>query len=242
MKLENQGDAPNIQQLTMQSVRAFWLDGLWDLAFAGVFVLMGAWGAIYLRFIAFPSRTWPFLREIGRDAVWIGLVVFICALAAYIYLAWRVVRKIKRLLVDARRGYAEHRFFMPIGWRTLLFYFLLCGLGTGLLFAFFLHVSGGFRVLSVAAIISPAAACLVIGRTYRIRRYAWIAVAGLILAVVLELFITSTASYDVGPMSFLDVLASWGSFALPSFVWAGMFAMSGLIGLIGIRRSEKAGG
>jgi hypothetical protein len=242
MKLGNAGDAPNIQQLTKQSVRAFWLDGLWDLAFVGVFILTGIWGVIYLRFIAYPSVTWPFLREIGRDVVWIGLAVFFCVLAVYIYLAWWIVRKIKRLLVDERRGYAEHHFFMPIGWRTLLFYVLLCGLGTGLLYGFFLHVSGGFRVLSVAAIVSPAAACLVIGRTYGIRRYAVIAVVGFMLAITLELLITSMASYATGPTSFLDVLPSWGSLALPSFIWAGMFAISGSIGLIGVSRDEKAGG
>ncbi|HEY69928.1 MAG TPA: hypothetical protein G4O08_05010, partial [Anaerolineae bacterium] len=238
MKHGNPGDAPNIRQLTKQSVRAFWLDGLWDLAFVGVFVLTGAWGAIYLRFIAYPSVTWPFLREIGRDTVWIGLAVFFCALAAYISAAWWVVRRLKRQLVDERRGYAEHRFFMPIGWKTLLFYFLLCGLGTGLMYGFFLHVSGGLRVLSVAAIISPAVACLVIGRTYGIRRYVWIAVVGFVLVLSLELLITSTASYAAGPANFLDVLPAWGSLALPSFIWAGMFAISGLIGLIGIRRSE----
>jgi hypothetical protein len=63
-----------------------------------------------------------------------------------------------------------------------------------------------------------------------------------VLAIALELIITSTASYDAGPAHFLDVLPPWGSLALPSFTWAVMFAISGSIGLIGLRRSEKAGG
>lgn len=237
MSVEHIGDNSFVDQFTRRAVRSFWDDGLWDLASAGIFLLLGGWGAVYVRFIAFPPYTRPFLEEIGRQQIaWVGLALLVVALTLYVTIAWYAVKVFKRLLVYPRTGLAKHRFFMPIDRKVYLWYFILYLVGLGLLYGLFKLVKGGFSVLSVSTIISPAAINIVVGKMYHLKRYQWIAVIGLILAVFLELFITTPADYMVGPRNFLDVLPQWGSIALPSYIWGGMFTISGLIGLIGVLR------
>jgi hypothetical protein len=208
------------------------------LALAGVFVLVGLWGTFYVRFVAFPSTSRPFLEEIGGEIVWIGLVILVMALLVYIYIAWHSVKKLKRILVYPRTGQAEHRFLMPVDHNVFLWYSILYVLGIALLYGLFVLMRGGFSVMSVPLIISPAVMSMIFGRIYSIRRHQWIAAAGFVLAVSLELFITTPADYMTGPRNFLDVLPQWGSPALASYIWAVMFAISGLIGLTGVRRYE----
>ena len=242
MSNDDYGNAPSIEHFTRRSVRAYWEDGLWDLACVGIFALLGAWGAVYVRFVAFPASTRSYLQEIGRDGVWIGLAFLILVLAVYVHFAWQAVRKLKRVLIYPIAGRAEHRFFLPVDRRVFIGYFVLYILGLGFLYILLKLTKGGYSVMSVPFIISPAAISLVVGKIYNLRRYQWIAVVGFVIAVVLELFVTTPANMLVGPRNFLDVLPQWGSPALPCIVWAIMFAISGLVGLISVRRNGYAGG
>lgn len=234
----NHNHVKGIDQYTKQAVRAFWLDGLWELAFVGVLLMIGIWGMLYIQFVAFPSSTWPFLEEVGGHVVWSGLFILVAALATYIWIAWIIVKKLKRILVAPYTGHAEHPFFLPIDSKVFLWYFILYILGHGLLYGLFSFSKGGFAMTSVPLIISPAAIFWGIGRVYNIQRYQLLAPGGLVLAVLLELLLTTPADYTLGPRNFLDVLPQWGSPALPSFIWAVMLGISGLIGLIHIRRSQ----
>ena len=228
-----------IDRYLKRAVRAYWEDGLWDLACVGIFLLIGLWGGAYVRFVAFPEHTWPFWKTAGREVVWLGLLILIAGIAVYIFFAWHVVRRLKRWLIFPRAGQAEHRFFLPVERSLWVRYFLLYGLGLGLLYALFYATRGGMRVLSVPFIVSPAAICLVLGSLYAIRRYLWIGAAGLLLAGALELFVTTTASAQAGPLNALDVLPAWGSPVLACIAWALMFLLSGVIGLRQVRSRRR---
>ena len=154
MSVERISDNSFVNQFTRRAVRSFWDDGLWDLATAGIFLLLGGWGALYVRFIAFPLYTRPFLEEIGRQQIaWIGLAVLVVALFLYVTIAWYIVKVFKRLLVYPRTGLAEHRFFMPIDRKVYQWYFILYLVGLGLLFGLFKLAKGGFSVLSVPVLM-----------------------------------------------------------------------------------------
>jgi hypothetical protein len=236
MIMAEPAEKTNLDQLTRRAIRAFWLDGLWDLAIVGALLITGFWGIFYVHFVAFPQSTWPFLQEWGRDSVWLGLLVLIAALGIYVWGAWVVVKKLKRAWISPYTGHAEHKFFMPLENRTYLWYFILYLVGIGLLYGLFTWTKGGVHVMSVPFIISPAAALWAVGRLYSIRRYLWAASIGLLLSILLELLLTWSASYQQGPQNFLNVRPEWGSPALPCFIWAFIFLVSGLVGLITVRR------
>jgi len=229
----------NLDQITKRTVRAFWMDGLWDLALVGVLLIMGIWGTFYVQFVAFPESTWPFLQEWGRDVVWVGLLSLIVAITGYVWIAWIVVKKLKRLWIAPVAGYSQHKFFMPVGGKVYLWYFILYLIGIAILYGLFAWIKGGVYVMSVPFIISPAAALWVVGRRYRIRRYLWAAGIGLFLSTLLELLLTWPASYQKGPQDILNVRPEWGNPFLPCLVWAFIFLGSGLIGLITVRRRLK---
>jgi hypothetical protein len=231
---ENQ--TADLTRLTNLAVRSYWMDGLWDLATAGVFLLIGLWGALYVSFVAFHSSTWPAFQELGKNVVWLGLLVLIIALIPNIWIAWVIVKYLKRAVISPYTGHAEHRFFMPVDRKLFVWYFLLYAIGLGLLYGLFYWIKGGPYVMSVPFIISPAAIFWATGRVYGISRYQLIAAIGLILALSLELLLTTQANYMTGPRNFLDVIPAFGCPALPCLVWAVMSAVSGLIGLVGVRR------
>lgn len=233
----NHNQVKSISEFTKRAVRAFWLDGLWELAFVGVLLLIGFWGIFYVQFVAYPSSTWPFLREMDGTVVWSGLIILVVALVIYIWTAWVVVKMLKRVLIAPYTGHAEHPFFLPIDSKVFLWYFILYLTGHVLLYGLFSWSKGGFAMMSVPLIISPAAILWGIGRVYGIQRYQLLAPVGLFLAVLLELLLTTKADCMLGPRNFLDVIPTWGSPALPSFIWALMFTISGLIGFINVRRS-----
>ena len=226
----------NLDELTNRAVRAFWLDGLWELALVGVLLITGIWGTFYVQFVAFPESTWPFLQGWGRDVVWVGLLTLIVALTGYVWMAWIVVKKLKRYWIAPIAGHAEHKFFMPVEKKVYLWYFLMYMAGIALFYGLFAWVKGGVYVMSVPFIISPAAALWVVGRRYSIRRYRWAAGIGLVLSTVLELLFTWPATYQHGPQDIFNVRPEWGSPTLPCLVWASVFLVSGVIGLISVRR------
>jgi hypothetical protein len=236
MIMDERSIKTGLDQLTERAVRAFWIDGLWEMALVGALLITGFWGIFYVRFVAFPESTWPFLQEWGRDSIWMGLLTLIAVLAIYLWGAWIVVKKLKRAWISPYAGHAEHRFFMPIDTRTYLMYFLFYFAGIGLLYGLFAWIKGGIHLMSVPFILSPAVALWVVGRKYAIRRYEWFAIIGFISTILLELLLTWPASYQHGPQNFLNVRPEWGSPALSCFVWAAIFLISGLIGFISFRR------
>lgn len=231
-----QNQASELTQLTNRAVRSFWMDGLWDLAIAGVLLVIGLWGAYFVRITAFDPSTWPVFQELGENAAWLGLLILIAVLIPIIWLAWIIVKRLKRRLIAPYTGHAEHRFFMPMDRMVYLWYFILYAIGLGTLYGIFAWLKGGPYLMSVPFIISPAAIFWAIGGFYALRRYQFLAVIGLVLAVSLELLLTTQADYMAGPRNFLDVLPAWGCPTLPCLVWAVMFALSGMIGLISVRR------
>ena len=242
MQTDGSSNRVSIGLLLKRTVRAFWEDGLWDLASVGIFLLLALWGGVYVQFVAFPASTWPFLENGGREVVWLGLLCIIVALAVYVYAAWHLVRKLKQILVFPRTGQAVHRFFLPVERGVFFWYFLVYVIGLAALYGFFWMTRGGLRVFSVPFIISPAAICLALGRIYGIRRYLWTGIFGLGLAAVSEFLLTTTANSQLGQANVLDVLPAWGSPVLPCAIWALSFAISGLVGLLRVRRHGYGGG
>ena len=230
-----------LDQLTKRAVRAFWVDGLWDLAFAGVLLLMGLWGSVYVRFLAFPSPTWPFGGDWDRQAVaWLGLLALIASIGIYIWLAWVIVKALKRRLVAPFTGHVKHSLFLPMDRKVFIWYAVLYLGGMGLLYLLFAWLKGGFYIMSIPFILSPAAIYWGIGRVYEIRRYQRMALCGFILALSLELILTTPAVYQAGPRNFLDVIPAWGNPLLPCLIWGGTVMVSGLYGLISVRRPADA--
>lgn len=240
MNQTQQNQATTLTELTNLAVRSFWMDGLWDLAAATFFLLLGLWGAFYVNFVAFHRSTWPAFQDLGRDVVWLGLLILIIALVLLIWIDWLVVKRLKRTLVSPHRGYADHRFIMPVDKKVFVWYFVLYAIGLALLYGLFAWLKGGAYVMSVPFIISPAAIFWALGKVYKMRRYQFIAVIGLILALSLELLLTTQADYMIGPRNFLDVIPAWGCPTLACLIWALMCAVSGLIGLFGVRRDKYA--
>jgi len=239
MKTTNQNQVSTLDQLTKRSVRSFWMDGLWDLVIAGMLLIIAVWGLFYIKFVAFPSWTWPFLQDLGQSIVWMGLLLLVLGLTVYIWIMWIVVKILKNRLIYPFTGFAEHRFFLPIDPKVFGWYVILYFTGLGLLYGLFSWIKGGLNMMSIPFIISPAAILFGVGWFYGIRRYLWIAGIGLVLSLLLELFVTTQANYMAGPQNFLDTLPQWGSPSLPCLVWAGLFMISGLIGLINVRSEER---
>ena len=235
-----QNQVNGLAHLTNLAVRSFWMDGLWDLAVVSVFLLIGLWGVYYVNFVAFHRSTWPAFQGLGQNFVWLGLLILIIALVLLIGMAWIIVKYLKRTVISPYTGHVEHRFFMRMDRKVYLWYFVLYGIGVGLLYGLFTWLKGGLYVMSVPFIISPAAILWAIGRIYDIRRYQIIAIIGLVLAVLLELLLTTRADYMAGPRNLFDVIPAWGCPTLPCLIWAIMLSISGLVGLIGIRRLKHA--
>lgn len=236
-KLETSG----LEQLTKGAVRAFWMDGLWDLAAAGAFVILGVWGMYYVQYVAFRESTTAYIRESSRDSIWIGLVVIALAMVVYFALARLVVKALKVRLIAPITGHVEHRYFLTGDTKVYLRYFILYVVGIGLLYGLFAWTKGGAHVMSVPFIVSPTAIHWAVGRMYDIRRYQWIAVIGLLSTTVLELLLTHPASYEYSPEHFLNVRPEWGGPALPCFLWAGLMVISGVVGFINIRSGQHDG-
>lgn len=219
-----------ISRLTNRAVGVYWMDGLWDLAMASIFLILAVWGAFYTRFVAFPPSTWPAFQNYGRNIYWIGLLVLIIILGLWSWFAWYIVKVLKRLVFSSNNGFANHRFLLPVDRKVYLLYFILYVIGLGILYGFFFWIKGGFYLMSVPFIISPAVMYWAMGNVYGIRRYQLIGLSGLIIAIFLELLLTSRADFASGPTNILNVIPEWGSPLIPCLVWAAMCLVSGLMG------------
>ena len=237
----NQGEAIDLDQLTKRAVRSFWMDGLWEMACAGMFLFIGLWGIIYLPFVGFPSWTWYLRPALGKHVIWIGLLLLVAVLAVYFTIAWFLVKWLKRRLIAPRVGHVAHSFFLPVDSKVYTWYIILYLLGLGALYGIFVLVKGGAYATSVPLIISPAAMLWGLGKVYDILRYRWVAVAGFVLSFVLELSLTTQADYSMGPRNFLDVNPQLGNPSLACVIWFLMFLLSGVSGFISVRRTHHDG-
>jgi len=168
MKTTNQNQVSTLDQLTKRSVRSFWMDGLWDLVIAGMLLIIAVWGLFYIKFVAFPSWTWPFLQDLGQSIVWMGLLLLVLGLTVYIWIMWIVVKILKNRLIYPFTGFAEHRFFLPIDPKVFGWYVILYFTGLGLLYGLFSWIKGGLNMMSIPFIISPAAILFGVGWFYGI--------------------------------------------------------------------------
>jgi len=239
MITSNHNQVSNLNRLTKRSVRSFWMDGLWDLVIGGMLLIIALWGLYYIKFVAFPHWTWPFLQESGKSIVWFGLLFLVLVLTVYIWIMWNVLKILKNRLIYPHTGIAVHRFFLPMDSKVFVWYGISYITGLVLLYGLFFWIKGGFSVMSIPFIISPAAILVGIGWFYGIRRYLWIAGIGLVLSLLLELLVTTQANYMAGPRNFLDTIPQWGSPTLPCLVWAGLFLVSGLLGFINVQSQER---
>ena len=232
-------------EYTRRSVRAFWADGLWDIAMVGFAIITGIWGHVLVRVLAFPRSTWPwpFAAEHFRVELaympWLLLGVYVAAIALYFWCAWRVVLWLKAKWVEPYTGKVKHSFLLPIDPRTLLLYVVLYLGGLAALAGLYSLVVDGTRIYSAVWTASPAAIYFAIGRGYSLGRYRWTALAGIVFPAVLEITVTTPITCSGPPTSFLHVCPGWGSAALPMAVWAVLWFCSGLVGITNVRRQYR---
>lgn len=225
-----------LPEYTRRSVRAWWADGLWDLAMAGFFAVTAAWLHPLVWVSFFPSWTWPWpfatlepvnprqtefmLWGLGTLGVWI----------VYTWAAYQLVNHLKQRLIAPRLGEVRFKFFLPVERKILVVYLGCYLVSVPLLIQLYQSVKGGLHLFSAIAALAPGL-LFAIGWVYRLPRYQWAALAGCGISLLLELALTTSANYQRGPVNFLDVSPRYGSFTLPFLVWAGVLTISGLSAL-----------
>jgi hypothetical protein len=225
-----------------RAVRAWWTDGLWDIAMAGLWVLIAIWAYIFVRIVAFPVRTWPwpFITDEAINPmeleIWLWVLGIIPVMMTYVWGAYKLVQAIRVKLATSTVGYVSHPFFLPLSPRVYITYVGLCLTGIVLLAGTYAISTYGPRFASVVFTVVPASLLLAVGQVYRLARYRWMSLIGLVLSVALEVSSTSPAMIDQGPTSFLDVSPLIGNPALPLSVWAVVCLCGGMIGLINYAR------
>jgi hypothetical protein len=231
-------------EYTRRTVRAFWEDGLWDFATAGMLLLMAWWMNVLTHLMSFPIWTWPWpFRGTGQhfDTSWqvsAWSLAFVVATAVYAWLAWKAVLWLKERWVAPHVGSVRHPFFMRLGPRFAFTYLGLYIASLALLSLLFNWLKGGPYLLSFTIATSFSAAYLALGRTYRLPRYVVLSVLGLLISVALELN-TRAASYQRGPLSGWEVDPRAGNPTLVCLVFAVLLVGSGVIGLLSVRRGAR---
>lgn len=217
-----------------RTVRAWWADGLWDMAVAGFCGLTAVWLFPLVRVLAFPAWTWPwpFVTEETvnpmRQEIALWALGMLAVWALFSFVAYWVVSWLKRRFVATRLGDVRFKFILPIENRILPIFIASYLLISFLVMGLFWLTTGGPRISSAFCVVAPAAMLFTIGKIYELPRYQWVAVLGVALAIGAEFF-TTTAVYLEGPTNFLDVSATVGNPSLPLLVWAGVFLLSGLL-------------
>ena len=228
-----------------RTVRAWWADGLWDLAAAGFLAITAVWLYPLMRVVAFPSWTWPrpfttqetinpMQTEIAGWAV-ATLLIW----AGYVYLAYWLVSWLKRQFVAPRLGDVRFNFMLPIENRTVAAYVALYLLGSFVVMLLLAWLKDGPRLAAAFCLMAPASLFGVLGKIYTLPRYYWVAGVGLVLALLAE-FLTTTAVYLQGPTNFMNVSPILGNPSLPLLVWSGVLLVSGLLAFYQIMRLPHA--
>lgn len=234
----------SLNTLTKRTVRAWWADGLWGFAVAGFNVLLAGWFYIWVRVRAFPSWTWPW-PFITNETVnpmqvqfllWtIGLIPFT---AVYAYGAYRLVTLLKSRWLASRQGDVRHPFWLKVEPRTLVVYLLAC-LGLFVTITWLaLTVTGGAHFASTIIISAYGAVLLALGSAYSLARYIWSGALGILACTLTELFLTSSADFMRGPTGFFNVAPDFGNPAIPLLIFAAIFLVTGLVGLVQVLRKD----
>jgi hypothetical protein len=239
------GSAVSVDNYSHQAIRAWWADGLWELAMAGFWAITALWLYPLVQTLAFPSWTWPWpfitkehINPLSTQiAVWaIGLFLM---WMAYIFLARRLIDLVKRRFVAPRLGDVRHKFFLPLGKSFGLIFFAVYVVGCAVLSALFWKVKGGPHLFSVFGIASFAGVVYMVGLKFDLPRFRWVSIAGTACCVLAELATTSAVYLD-GPKNFLDVSPLYGNPSLACLIWAVMLVVSGIATLRGILRLPYA--
>jgi hypothetical protein len=242
--MTTQPSSISLQSLTQRSVRAWWADGLWDLAVAGFCLLTAAWVHVFVRVYSFPTWTWPWPFITAETVnpmqvqflLWV--VGFIPFCAAYTYGAYRLVAMLKTRWLASRQGDVRHPFWLKVEPRVWVLY-LFGYLGLFVVLTWLtLAVTGGAHLFSTIVIAAFTAILLALGSTYALSRYLWGGAIGLVIGMLVELFATTHAETMVGPRNLLDVGAMYGNPAIPLLIFAGVFVITGLVGLVQVLTKE----
>jgi hypothetical protein len=236
---------PASADFTRTAVRAWWLDGLWDLALAGFWLATALWIFPLVRTTAFPSRTWPwpFVTKETVDPLGTEIAIWTAGLfvlwLAYILIARFIVDRLKRRFIAPRTGDVRHPFFLPVGRGLTAVFMLVYLFGCVLLGGLFWFAKGGPRLFDVFVIAAFGGILLVLGGRFQIRRYYWMAAAGVGASILAEL-ITTNAVYRNGPRNFLDVSPLFGNPSLVCMIWSGVLLIGGTITLLRTLRLPHA--
>ncbi len=221
-----------LDDYTRQTVRAWWADGLWDLAMGGFFALT-AWTWLWPFITREPIN--PMQREIS---LWVlGLFPFVLG---YAWGAYKLVSWLKDRWLAPRLGAVRHPFWLPLERRALWLQFGIALVGLSLFVGLCAGLKSGPHFLSAGFALAPTGILFAVGHAYRLPRYQWLSAAGTLSCLALELLGTRSADYLRGPSSFFEVSPLFGNPALPCLVWAVACLLSGLAGLYQTVRSSHA--
>jgi len=233
--------AASVDNYFHRALRAWWADGLWELAMAGFWAITALWLYPLVQTLAFPSWTWPWpfiteqhINPLSTQITFWAIGLFFIWMA-YIFLAWLLIDRVKRRFVAPRLGDVRHTFFLPLGRGFGLIFFAVYVLGCVVLSILFWKVKGGPHLFSVFGIASFAGVMYLVGRKFDIRRFRWIAIIGTVLCVLAEMA-TTNAVFLNGPKHFMDVSPLYGNPSLPCLIWVGILVVSGFITLREILR------
>jgi hypothetical protein len=225
--------AVSVDDYFHRAIRAWWADGLWELAMAGFWAITALWLYPLVQTLAFPSWTWPwpFITEEhinplrAQITLWVVGLFFIWM--TYLFLAWLLIDRAKRRFVAPRLGDVRHKFPLPMGRSFGIIFFAVYVLGCVAVNILFWKIKGGPHLFSVFGIASFAGALYLLGRKFDIRRFRWISVIGTVCCVLAEL-VTTNAVYLDGPKNFTDVSSLYGNPSLVCLIWAGILVVSGV--------------
>ncbi|MGB7539691.1 MAG: hypothetical protein WBM17_14210 [Anaerolineales bacterium] len=200
----------SVDKYSHRAIRAWWADGLWELAMAGFWAITALWLYPLVQTLAFPSWTWPwpFITEEHINPLSTQITLWVIGLLfmwmAYILLAWFLIDRVKRRYVAPRLGDVRHKFLLPMGRSFGLIFFAVYVLGCVGLSILFWKVKGGPHLFSVFGISSFAGVMYLVGRKFDIRRFRWISIIGTAGCILAE-FAATNAVYTDGPKNFMDM-------------------------------------
>jgi hypothetical protein len=234
MSVVNDCDMERLKKLT---VRAWWVDGLWDFAMSGFFALLALFFYYFTYINTFPASDWPWpfnLQQAGdpiQRATLGWILVNVLVMGVYVYLAYRLVKHLKQEWIAPLHGDVRHSFWLPVDLQTMLIYSGLYVFLSVVLILLNQQFTGGSRMFSVFVTTAPAAIFFALGQGYWLRRYTITSLAGFFICLALEWLVTTNASPLQAPLNIWNVSPFYGNPAIPLLVWAAMMLFSGAIGL-----------